>query len=111
MRTAIVGGFLGAGIVLMAWLASGRSAVLAQGPGGASAAESLIVHSFPAGDTHQHLVVIDSRTRAMAVYHVESASGRVTLKSVRPFGWDLELNGFNVAKPTHEEIRSMLQPR
>ena len=110
MRTAFFGVFLGAGIVLSAWLASGHSTVLAQNAAG-SGAESLIVHSFPAGDTHQHLVVIDPRTRAMAVYHVESATGRVTLKSVRPFGWDLELNGFNVAKPTHEEIRSMLQPR
>lgn len=109
MRTAFLGAFLGACLVLSTWLACGREAVLAQPS--QHAAEGLIVHSFPAGDTHQHLVVIDPRMRTMAVYHVESATGRVTLKSVRPFGWDLELNGFNVAKPTHEEIRSMLQPR
>jgi hypothetical protein len=109
MRTAMLGAFLGALLAVGAWLALGRSPAMAQSPGGPTS-ESLITHAFPAGDA-QHLVVIDPHTRAMAVYHVDPATGRVTLRSVRPFGWDLQINGFNVAKPTPDEIRSMLQPR
>ena len=70
-------------------------------------AGGLITHTTET-PTAQQLTVIDPATRSMAVYHVEKASGRLTLKSVRRFQWDLQLEEFNGASPLPREIQSML---
>ena len=54
------------------------------------------------------VLVIDPTTRSLAVYHVEKTTGRVSLKSVRHFHWDLQLEEFNGASPLPREIQSML---
>ena len=70
----------------------------------------LITHSQPV-ESGQQLTVIDATKRAMAVYHVDKATGRVTLKSVRQVHWDLQLEEFNGVSPLPREIQSLLSHR
>ena len=45
----------------------------------------------------------------MAVYHVDRATGEITLEGVRNFTWDLQMINFNTGKPLPQEVRSGLQ--
>jgi hypothetical protein len=62
------------------------------------------------GENRQQLLVIDPELHVMGVYHVDS-NGEVTLKSVRNFHWDLQMEQFNGTNPLPREIRSLMQPR
>ena len=71
-------------------------------------AGGLITH-FVAQDGRPHtLVVIDPRQQALGVYHLDAASGAVTLKSVRQLTWDLQLIEYNNSDPLPQDIRSGL---
>jgi hypothetical protein len=59
----------------------------------------------------QQVTLIDPRTRVMAVYHVDRATGALSLKSVRNVHWDLQIEDFNSANPTPREIRALTEPR
>lgn len=59
----------------------------------------------------QQLLVLDSRSRALAVYHIDRSSGQVVLKSARNLQADLLLDEFNSGEPSPHEIRSLLPPR
>jgi len=61
--------------------------------------------------SQQQIVVIDPRTRAMSVYHIDLNSGGVSFKSARNIGWDLQLEDFNGNEPLPSEIRSLLEQR
>jgi hypothetical protein len=52
--------------------------------------------------------VIDPREQWIGVYHVDRASGEITLKSARKYTWDLQLIDFNSGKPLPQDIRSGL---
>jgi hypothetical protein len=85
-------------------------------PGGLShvteaGASGLITLTSPAGENRQLLTVIDPRTRAVSVYHVDALTGTLSLKSVRNIHWDLQMVEFNGVSPLPREIRSMLEPR
>ena len=123
MRTAALGLLFATGLVL------GFGMVQADGPllyGQRPAAVSAPVPSgtartAQAGDCvamwsdgtggPQQLLVLDSRTRALAVYHVDRNSGQVVLKSARNLQADLLLDEFNSGEPSPQEIRSLLPPR
>jgi len=45
------------------------------------------------------------------VYRVESATGKIELKSVRRIHWDLQMTNLNTEKPLPQEIRSLLEQR
>lgn len=98
---------------LMAVAALWRTVLQAQDPRPLSrmpapALSSLI--TLPADSAQsQQVTVIDPQTRAMAVYHIDKATGRVSLKSVRQCHWDLQLEEFNGASPLPREIQSMLR--
>jgi hypothetical protein len=62
-------------------------------------------------DSAEQLTLIDPVTRSVCVYHVEPASGKITLRSVRRLEWDLQLNAYNTADPQPLEVRSMVAPR
>ncbi len=47
----------------------------------------------------------------MSVYHVESATGEIALKSVRRFHWDLQMDEFNGDSPSPREIRALIEQR
>lgn len=50
----------------------------------------------------------DPVRQVFAVYHVDSASGQIMLKSVRNVSADLRLEQFNSSNPAPKDIQSML---
>ena len=119
MRNLVLGAVLVAGLWIAAvGVAPGRDRALA-GPVGPAAplgsaeasGRDLITLATPAGDNRQMLTVIDSRVRVVSVYHVDVASGAITLKSVRNIHWDLQMVDYNGVSPLPGELRSMLGQR
>ena len=63
------------------------------------------------GRARQMLTVVDPRQRVLSVYHIELATGKIALKSVRNIQWDLQMTDLNNEKPFPQEIRSLLEQR
>ncbi len=59
----------------------------------------------------QQIVVIDTKSRVMSVYHIEHATGVISLKSVRNIHADLLMDEFNTESPLPKEIRAILDQR
>ncbi len=59
----------------------------------------------------QQIVVIDTKSRVMSVYHIEHATGVISLKSVRSIQADLLMDEFNTDSPLPKEIRAILDQR
>ena len=57
------------------------------------------------------LTVVDPRQRVLCVYHIDLATGKIALKSVRNIQWDLQINDLNNENPLPQEIRSLLDQR
>ena len=76
---------------------------------GAAGTAGLWVSESPLDDGRRLLIVVDPATRHAAVYHVDSASGALTLKSARDISGDLALDEFNAQEPRPAAIRKMLQ--
>jgi anti-sigma-K factor RskA len=70
-----------------------------------------IALSSDTADGRQQVVVIDPRSHVMSVYHVDKASGVITLKSVRNIQADLMMDEFNTENPLPREIRAILNQR
>ena len=112
MKNVVLGVLVGLGLVA-AFVGSevpapevfGQSAV-----GGVGTAQNLIALVTNLDDREQ-LTLIDPSTRVMGIYHIDRASGRVELKSVRDFGWDLQMLEFNGVSPLPGEIRALLEQR
>ena len=47
----------------------------------------------------------------MAVYHIDTTTGEIVLKSVRNIHYDLKMIEFNGTSPLPREIRSLLEQR
>jgi hypothetical protein len=62
-------------------------------------------------NTRQQIVVIDPLRRAMCIYHIDTPSGTVTLKSARSISGDLQIDEFNAIVPLPREIRAQLEHR
>jgi hypothetical protein len=77
----------------------------------AQPAGELIAMSFDIGGGRQQITLVDPRTHMMSVYHVDPASGELSLKSVRNVHWDLQMDEFNGTNPSPREIRSLLGNR
>ncbi len=71
----------------------------------------LIALATTVGDKYQQVTVIDPNKRVMSVYHVELATGRIWLRSVRDIHWDLQMTEFNAESPLPQQIRSLLESR
>lgn len=78
--------------------------------GGAASGNGMMAMTQALPDGRQQLVVIDTNSRTMAVYHVEPQLGTATLMSVRHIHWDLMMEEFNGQSPSPKDIRGMLQP-
>lgn len=52
-------------------------------------------------------ILFDPNRQVIAVYQIDSASGAITLKSVRNVSWDLQIEDYNSNKPAPQDIRSM----
>ena len=73
-----------------------------------AAGAGLWVSDSPLDDGRRLLIVIDPATRHAAVYHVDPASGSLTLKSVRDISWDLAVDEFNAQEPRPAVLKKML---
>jgi len=110
MRRTGLGALIGAALVLLAGLlVSSRNQAAAQPNGAPEQGSELITFSSPAAENRQQLTVIDPRSRAMAIYHIDATTGVVSLKSVRNIQWDLQMSEFNGVSPLPREIQSMVQ--
>lgn len=110
MRGALSG--LVVGLVVLALGSAGFLEAQAQRPAAQErqvSSPELVAMSYDAGDGRQQITVVDSRQRVMAVYHVDRASGALSLKSVRNLNWDLLIEDFNSDKPTPREVRALTQ--
>ncbi len=114
MRIAVVGASTIAGLVIAAMaMAVGPRVGFAQRPAAPVAGGSgeLVTLSTSAGEHGQQVTVIDPETRTMAVYHIDTSSGEISLKSVRNIHFDLRMIEFNATSPLPGEIRSILDQR
>jgi hypothetical protein len=80
----------------------------APAPAAASGTE-LIVVPTALGEKGQMLTIVDPRQRVMSVYHIELATGKIALKSVRNISGDLQMLYMNNEPPLPQEIRSGLE--
>jgi hypothetical protein len=113
MRTAGVGLIVGL-LIGVALAGAGFPQAQAQRPVGierGQTGDSLIALSCDTGDGRQQVTVVDPHSRALAVYHIDRASGAVQLRSVRNVQWDLQMEDFNSASPTPREIRNLAEQR
>jgi hypothetical protein len=67
----------------------------------------LLALSHDGPDGRQQITIVDPRQRVMAVYHVDRASGALSLKSVRNLTWDLQIEDFNSGTPAPRDIRAL----
>jgi hypothetical protein len=65
----------------------------------------------PLADGQEQLILVDPSTRVLSVYHIEPATGKTSLKSVRRLEWDQQLNAFNTQDPQPLDVRTMVSPR
>ena len=97
------------------WLAASRETVSAhQAPAfmaGGAGGSALITHYDSAGGGSPLLTVVDPTLHVVAVYSIAPGSGEITLRGVRNFHYDLQMDEFNGVSPTPGEIRSLLQRR
>jgi hypothetical protein len=112
MRIAVLGGLMlsGLGLAAVAVLAAPGGARADRGyPAQDTAQGGLLTHSLALGDSRQQLTVVDPVRQVICVYHIESSTGEISLKSTRSIHWDLQLPEFNTASPLPREIRAMHQ--
>ena len=112
MRITVLGASLGLVVVLLLALFSGtQGAALAQRPAAAGgAADGLIAFTSPISEKLQLLTVVDPHQQVVSVYHIDTHSGEIALKSVRNIHWDLQMSEFNGVSPLPREIRALAEP-
>ena len=117
MRTAVLGLLVLVGLmILVVGVCSQRNFAFAQHPVDypkhqGKTDEQLIAFSVQDSEGNQQVTLIDPVGRAMSVYHIETATGEITLKSVRRFHWDLQMEEFNGTSPSPRDIRSLIERR
>ncbi len=70
--------------------------------------EKMWVQTFPLDDSRHVLLIVDPILRNVAIYHVDTVAGTLTLKSSRDISQDLRMGDFNAQKPKPETLRNML---
>jgi hypothetical protein len=116
MKSAMLGILIGVGLVMAAVAVAEQRgdgfAPRGTAPTAVPAAGSeLVVVPTSLGERGQMLTVVDPRQRVLCVYHIDLATGKIALKSVRNIQWDLQINALNNEIPLPEEIRSQLQQK
>jgi hypothetical protein len=114
MKRAILGTLVGVGLVMVAAaMAEQRGELLPQRAAVAApaAGTELIVVPTALGDKAQMLTVVDPRQHVLTVYHIELATGKIALKSVRNIHWDMQIDHLNTEEPLPQQIRSMWEQK
>lgn len=73
--------------------------------------EGVTVLLGPAADGQQLVLLVDEQRQTMATYHVQVESGQISLRGVRNYRWDLQVEEFNGAEPSPEKIQALLRTR
>ena len=112
-RGLVAAGCLCGAVVVAAILGSGGFAAQRAGralPGPATEQSGpLWTLATPLDDGRQMLLVVDQQNRTMAIYHVDPATGTLTLKSTRDVRWDLMVEDFNCQEPRPAALKKMLE--
>jgi len=115
MRRSLFGALLGAGLVIAATAGRGSTESAFGGPGdlaniASAAPQDTGLFTQVTAENGQPLTVtvVDPRGRAMAVYHVDRATGEIALCSVRNLTWDLQMVQYNSGNPLPQDIRNGL---
>jgi hypothetical protein len=95
------------GGIALGWLGSRET--VAQRPVAPDASGTLWISASPLDDGRQLLMVIDPQVKNAAIYHVDAASGSLTLKSTRDITWDLMVGDFNAQAPKPADLKKMLE--
>jgi hypothetical protein len=119
MKRTILGILVGVGFVMAAAaLAEQRGEVLPQRaapampvPAAVAGTELIVVPTALGDNVHQMLTVVDPRQRVLSVYHINIATGKIALKSVRNIQWDMQINDLNNEDPLPQQIRSLLEQK
>jgi len=91
------------------WLAGGQTAAQRPAPPESAAPGGLWISASPLDETRRLLLVIDPQIKNAAVYHVEAATGTLTLKSTRDISYDLMVGDFNAQSPKPADLKKMLE--
>ena len=83
---------------------SGAAGVV--GEGGAT---PLWISANPIDDGRQLLLVIDPQVKNAAVYHVDTNTGALSLRSTRNITWDLLVPEYNAQEPRPATLKKMLE--
>jgi hypothetical protein len=77
----------------------------------AGEASGTLAFTSPAGGTAQLLYLVDTKTRAFAIYRVDPANpkGTVKLEAARQYAFDLRLAQYNNQPPEVTAIESMVR--
>lgn len=110
MRNTALGVLLVAGLIGVIVGDVWRTGLHAQHPLPRSTGELIALNS-DVEEGRQQIVVIDSKSRVMSVYHIDHATGVISLKSVRNIHADLLMDEFNTDSPLPKEIRAILDQR
>ncbi len=119
MKKMVLGVLIGAGLMIAVTGAPELGVVHAQRvapqppirSGVEPSSGALFALPGPTSPNGQLFVVVDPKQRVMGVYHVETATGKIALRSVRQIHWDLQMTGHNTEHPLPQEIRSLLEQR
>jgi hypothetical protein len=116
MKRAVLGSLVCVGLVMAAVGAAGqRGEVFAQrvtppDPPAVAGGELIVVPATLA-DKGQMLTVVDPRQKVVCVYHIDLATGKIALRSVRKIHWDLQMTYMNNENPLPQEIQSLLEQK
>src|SRR5947209_5057567 len=106
MKAVVIGLLVGASLMVAgAWAVGAPGFSQGQAVTTPAHGSDLIALATPVGDARQQLTVIDPKMHVVSVYHIELATGEITLKSVRNIHWDLQMSEFNGVNPLPREIR------
>ncbi len=112
MRTTWLGGALTVLLILTYaagwWCSQEARAQRTPGAFPLEGSGELIAFTAPAQGDRQLLMVVDPLAHVVCAYHVDTASGEISLRSVRNIHCDLQLLDFNGSAPSPQDIRSML---
>ncbi len=76
-----------------------------------AAAGDLMAFSSDLANGQSQVTLIDVKARSMCVYHVDQTTGKIELKSIRNFRWDLLVEEFNGVSPLPRDIRVLMEQK
>jgi hypothetical protein len=102
-----------AGLILASWLGGQGPAARAQVTPISDSNGTIAFTTAVNGSSSQMLYVIDTKSKAFAVYRVEPTSpknsGSVKLEAARQYQYDLKLSEFNNQPPEVSSIEAMVK--